>query len=76
MSIYYCTFGEQNTCPQKDMCIRYRETDKDNPLPFTTLYKEMCNENNQYVLFIPDREKIENNIENQLIDEEIRGEED
>lgn len=77
MAIYHCTFGEQNTCPKKDMCMRYKENaDENNPLLFTTLYKEMCNENNQYILFIPDKEKIKNCTENQTIDEEIRGEED
>ena len=75
MALYYCTYGEQNTCPKKEMCVRYKEnTDKDNPLPFATLYKEMCNENSQYILFIPNKEKIENNIEKLTTDAENRGE--
>lgn len=75
MALYYCTYGDLNTCPKKELCMRYKEdSDKDNPLPFTTLYKEMCNENNQYILFIENTEKQENSTEKLTKHAEIRGE--
>lgn len=46
--IYYCT-NEDNDCPKKEQCKRFLNVqEKQN----TTLFKNACNEDNNYVLFI------------------------
>lgn len=48
-ALYFCT-KENNTCPKKETCERYIESDdsKNN----TTLFCTACTENNSYVLYI------------------------
>lgn len=51
--IYYCS-GNENNCPKKDQCKRYLKS-KDERV--TSLYKEVCTENNNYILFIENKEE-------------------
>ena len=46
--IYFCT-NENNTCPKKDICKRYLKIENEDYAP---LYRVMCTENNNYILFI------------------------
>lgn len=46
--IYYC-INENNNCPKKDTCKRYKSVGDGLS---TTLYKEVCTENNNYILYI------------------------
>lgn len=52
--LYYCT-NENNNCPKKDTCKRHNNV-VDNPS--TTLYKEACTENNNYILYIEESGEI------------------
>lgn len=54
-NIYYCTQGEDNVCPKQNKCKRYIES-KDKFT--TTLFKESCTEENNYILYI-EQEKTE-----------------
>ncbi len=46
--LYYCT-QENNTCPKRETCKRYiNPEDQCN----TTLFKMLCTEDNDYILFI------------------------
>lgn len=47
--VYYCT-KENNTCPKREECKRYIESDDKECI--TTLYKVACTDNNEYVLFM------------------------
>lgn len=52
--IYYCSNDKNNNCSKKDKCKRYLKS-KDERV--TSLYKEVCTENNNYVLFIENKEE-------------------
>lgn len=52
--IYYCT-NENNECDKKDTCKRYKSVG-DNPS--STLYKEACNERNNYILYIEENREV------------------
>lgn len=52
--IYYCT-NENNECAKKDTCKRYKSVG-DNPT--STLYKEACNEKNNYILYIEESGEV------------------
>lgn len=54
MSLYYCT-NENNTCTKREECKRYSNNNEDNC--HTTLFKEMCTESNNYILFINKQEE-------------------
>lgn len=54
-SLYYCT-QENNTCHKKENCKRYLQA-KDNAC--TTLFKLVCNKDNNYILFIEFKGKTE-----------------
>ena len=55
-SLYYC-IQENNTCPKKEDCKRYMESENKNK---ATLFKMACTENNDYVLFMKYEKKEEN----------------
>ena len=53
MKIYYCTNGEDNICPKRMECMRYTELEStQEELPHAKLYNVMCNQNNDYILYI------------------------
>lgn len=52
--LVYCCTKENNTCPKKEDCKRYMESDDKECV--TTLYKVACTENNGYVLFMNNKE--------------------
>lgn len=52
--IYYCT-NENNNCPKKDTCKRYKSVG-DNPS--STLYKEACTKKNNYILYIKESGEV------------------
>lgn len=56
-SLYYCT-NENNTCPKKDECERFIDAEENCN---TTLYKESCTEQNNYILFIKNEQKESEN---------------
>lgn len=47
--IYYC-IKENNTCPKRNTCKRYADSDLHDSK--TTLFKNMCTEENKRILFI------------------------
>lgn len=47
--IYYC-IKENNTCPKRDTCKRYVDSDSHDSK--TTLFKNACTEDNKRLLFI------------------------
>lgn len=55
--IYYCT-PDNNDCPKREECKRFVEVDGKN---HSTLYKVACTEKNNYVLYIKNDEKVEEN---------------
>ena len=50
--LYYCT-PMNNTCNKKDTCKRYVHAENN---VCTTLFKMMCNETNNYILYIEHKE--------------------
>lgn len=50
MSMLMCCKKENNTCPKKEDCYRYRNPDND---PVMTLFKYACTEKTEYELFMP-----------------------
>lgn len=52
-SLYYCT-NASNTCLKKDECERFVDAEGNCN---TTLYKESCTEQNNYILFIKNEQK-------------------
>lgn len=52
--IYYCSNDKNNNCSKKDKCKRYLKLKNER---VTSLYKEVCTENNNYVLFIENKEE-------------------
>lgn len=52
--IYYCT-NENNNCVKKDTCKRYKSVG-DNQT--STLYKEVCTEENDYILYIEENSEV------------------
>ena len=51
--LYYCT-PTNNTCNKKDSCKRYVQAENN---VHATLFKMVCNEDNNYVLFIEHKEQ-------------------
>ena len=47
-ALYYCA-QENNTCVKRESCKRYINSENQ---CCATLFKNACNENNEYILFI------------------------
>ena len=59
--LYYCT-PMNNTCNKKDSCKRYMQAENN---VCATLFKMMCNDNNDYILYIKHQlEEGENTCQN------------
>ena len=56
-TLYFCT-QENNTCPKKESCKRYINTENE---VHTTLFNTACTNKNNYVLFIQTENKEETN---------------
>lgn len=54
MDIYYCT-KENNICEKRETCMRYLESKDKNK---TTLFKQMCTNENNYILYVKQGEDI------------------
>ena len=59
-SLYYCT-PTNNTCIKKDTCKRYVQA-KNNVC--TTLFKMVCNDNNDHILYIKHQDEGDNECQN------------
>lgn len=53
--IYYCT-KEDNYCPRREECKRFMKSENQCT---TTLFKVMCTEDNNYVLYMKYEENLE-----------------
>lgn len=52
--IYYCE-NNGSTCKKKDKCVRYLKANEH--VCKTTLFKQSCTKDNEYILYMEDYEK-------------------
>lgn len=55
-SYYFCQKDDNNCC-KKDTCKRFLDADGN---VSTRLFKTMCNDKNNYILYIPERNGTDN----------------